>query len=265
VTTTADSSRYKEANAKHVTMRTSVKYLLLAASLVITVPASAQGDPSRQDYYRQWLRGQVEQWEQVETVTLREATRRTLDGPSGIQRVRLAADVIVYPGDRDMERTITAAEFNGNRVPEDRLDEFAGRWARFTRDLGREATSFADLRLRMLQATRPTGRPDLERQDGREVYRLDLISTVPRLRIDRITLWFDARDGSLVRSRTIFRPREERSTLIVENEYRRIGGLDVPTRRKIEATIQQKRRLRHFTTIVTVESQFEDFRIESAG
>ena len=161
-----------------------------------------------------------------------------------------------------MDRTITAAELNGNRVPEDRLAEFAGRWSRFARDLGQESTAFADLRLRMLQRTRPTGRPERERHDGRDVFRVDLISTVARLRIDRITLWFDADEGHLLRSRTIFRPRAERTTLIVETAFRRLGGLDVPVQRRIEATVQRKRRLRHFTTIVTVDSEFEDFRIE---
>ena len=245
-------------------MRKSITYLVLAAWLMPAGPATAQDDPSRPDYYRQWLQEQVDQWQQIAAVSFRETTRRTVDGPSGNQRVRLSADVTVYPGDRDMERTITAAELNGNRVPDDRLAELAGRWANFSRNLGREATAFGDLRLRLLQRTRPTGRPDLERHDGRALYRVDLISTVPRLRIDRITLWFDAGDGRLVRSRTIFRPQAQRNTLIVEYSYRRIGTLDVPDRRRIEATVQQKRRLRHFTTIVTVDSTFEDFRIDRA-
>ncbi len=161
-----------------------------------------------------------------------------------------------------MDRRVVAAELNGRRVPDDRLEELTNRWSNFTRDLGQESTAFADLRQRMLQRTRPTGKPTLERHAGKDMYRVDLLSTVPRLRIDRMTLWFDAADGRLVRSRTIFRPRAQRTSLIVENEYRRIGQLDVPVRRSIEATVQQKRRLRHFTTIISLQSSFEDFKIE---
>lgn len=243
-------------------MRQLTSFILLASLALSFGTASAQVDPSRPAYYREWLRDQVEEWNKVSSVRLRETTRRTLDGPSGAQNVRLTADVTIYPGERDASRTITAAELNGRRVPEDRLPEIASRWSRFASDLGRESTAFGDLRMRMLQQTRPTGRPVIERHDGRELYRVDLLSTVPRLRIDRMTLWFDATDGRIVMSRTIFSPRSQRTSLIVENRYRRIGRLDVPVHRSIEATVQQRRRLRLFTTIISVESSFEDFRID---
>ncbi len=246
-------------------MRKLVAFLVAVGAAVGAAPASAQMDPSASDYYRQWLRQQVDNWGDVVTVDFTETTVRTLDGPTGSQTVRLSARVTAYPGERDAERTIVAAELNGRRVPDDRLDEFRSRWSRFTRDLGQESGAFAEMRIQMLQRTRPTGRPTRERLEGMDLFRVDLMSTAPRLRIDRITLWFDAADGRLVRSRTIFRPRAQRTSLIVENGYRRIGDLDVPVRRRIEATVQQKRRLRHFTTIISIESSFSDFRFERSG
>ncbi|NNE45059.1 MAG: hypothetical protein HKN37_00205 [Rhodothermales bacterium] len=243
-------------------MRTYTTLLLVLGFALGSSTLRAQDDPSRPGYYRQWLRTQVQQWDQVVRVDLRETTNRKLDGPSGSQSVTLSADVTIYPREGDLDRRVVAAELNGRRVPDDRLEELTNRWSNFTRDLGQESTVFADLRQRMLQRTRPTGRPTLERRDGKDLYRVDLLSTVPRLRIDRMTLWFDAADGRLVRSRTIFRPRAQRTSLIVENEYRRIAQLDVPVRRSIEATVQQKRRLRHFTTIISVQSLFEDLKIE---
>ncbi len=234
-------------------------------AVVSSAPAAAQNDPSDPAYYRQWLRNQLDKWQSITRVEFREQTRRKVDNPFGVNTADVIAAVTAYPEDREYDREVLEAEINGRRVPPRRIDEFTDRWKQFNRQLGREVTSIADWRIRVLAATRPTGRPRPEQYGGRAAYRVDLVPTENRMNIDRITMWFHRESGQLLGSRSVFKPRGQRSSLIVESRYRREDGLDVPASRTIDGTIQSRRRLRHFTTLIAVESTFDryTFRRES--
>ncbi len=244
-------------------MRNLTYVMLLAVAVAVpAIPAAAQSDPSDPAYYRQWLRSQLDEWQTVTRVEFRERTRRKVDNPFGVNTAEVVATVTAYPEDREYDRDVLEAKINGRRVPPHRVEEFTERWQQFNRQLGREVTSIADWRIRVLAATRPTGRPRLERFDGRPAYRVDLVPTENRMNIDRITLWFDRESGNLLGSRSVFKPRGQRSSLIVESRFRRVDGIDVPEARTIKGTVQTRRRLRHFTTLIDVESTFDRYSFQ---
>ena len=241
-------------------MRVQVLVIAILGLLVPIQSTLGQPEPSDADYFRRWVQSQMEQWDRIESVEFRERSRRTLDNPFGVNRAQVESRVVGYPDDREYERRIVSAEVEGRRVPPRRMEEFRERWTRFSQQLGRGSNVFSAWRLRALLATRPSGRPIREDYDGTEAYRVDLVPADRQANIDRITMWFSARGGRALASRTVFEQRGQRSSLIVEIEYERIDGIDVPRSRRIDGTVQTRRRLRHFTTIVTLESRFDEYR-----
>ncbi|MBT8399437.1 MAG: hypothetical protein KJO98_03085, partial [Rhodothermia bacterium] len=235
-------------------MRSRLPVLLMLPLLAWADLAAAQPGPEEAEYYRYWVQTQLEAWDQVARVEFRERSRRTLDNPFGQNTAATVSRVTGFPDEREYERELLSAEFDGRRVPPRRLADFQERWDRFSRQLARASNAFSGWRLRALLATQPSGPPAREEFENQAAYRIDLIPVNRRSNIDRVTLWFAEGSGRILGSRTIFNPEGQRSSLQAELRYDRISGIDVPTHRRIEGTIQTRRRLRHFTTLVTLES-----------
>lgn len=240
-------------------MRSRLSVLLTLAFLVIAGSVMAQPRPEDAAYYRYWVQTQLQAWDQVGRVEFRERSRRKLDNPFGISTAAAFSRVTGFPDEREYERELLSAEIDGRRVPPRRLAEFEERWNRFSRQLARASNAFSGWRLRALLATRPSGPPVREEFDNQTAYRIDLIPADRRSNVDRITLWF-TEGGRILGSRTIFNPKGQRSSLRAEIRFERVSGIDVPTNRRIEGTVQTRRRLRHFTTLVTLESRFDEYR-----
>ncbi len=241
-------------------MRKTLPVVVILGLLVPIGSVIAQPQPADAEYYRYWVQAQLEEWDQISRVEFRERSRRKLDNPFGVSTAAVETRVTGFPDEREYEREFLSAEINGRRVPPRRLADFEERWQRFSRQLARASNAFSGWRLRALLAMRPSAPPVREEFDNQAAYRIDLIPSNRRSNVDRVTLWFAEGSGRILASRTIFDPEGQRSSLMAEIRYDRISGTDVPTHRSIEGTVQTRRRLRHFTTLITLESRFDQYR-----
>lgn len=222
--------------------------------LLLVLPASlvrAQDDAS---FYVRWAESQRQTARRYATISFVEESVRRYDGPQGERRIRLISRFSGPLGaEKDWQRAIERVEVNGRPVP-------PGETWRGQRFLSRHRDENLVLPLSILvRDLRVEGRLDA---DGNLV-RIDLMAEA-QAQIERATLWFDR--ARLVRSRVVMRPRREaEAPLVVETEYHRVHGLDVPLRRHSEGMVRLERRGRPYTMLYAQEAEYRDYRFGRAA
>jgi hypothetical protein len=231
--------------------------------LALVVPAvRAQDAPTPEALLRQWHSTQVERTRTVQEVTFAEHTRRTTDGATGRREVTLDYRVTYLPRRSEWQREPTAMWVDGRPVNLERRRAAA----RTDGPFGPEFERFGRNTLfpaQLLARTRLAG-PLLEEDlDGVPCWRMDVSMNTPRSPIQRITVWFDRRSGTLRQLRATV--HTTRMHLTSEVTYERIRGLDVPSRRRTEGTLQARRRERTYAADVNVVAEYSDYAFLFAG
>ena len=224
----------------HRAVPSPARVLRLAFLLLLASTASAQ--PSGGDLLADWRRGWASAARDVEAVVMQETLDRTVDGPRSDIEMRTEA-TLTYARRGQPQREVERTELNGRRAGrvarrrfESRADRaFGAGAALLRRPPPLPATFLADADA-LTDASR-------DRVDGRPAWRIR--ARVPSVRTD-LTLWFSRDDRpELLRIRTEpDLPRDARAVL--EADYRRVDGLDVPATLRTTITLRQRRRLREY-------------------
>ncbi|HET6568076.1 MAG TPA: hypothetical protein VFG50_08930, partial [Rhodothermales bacterium] len=236
---------------------------LLAIALLTTGTASAQRAPAPEQLLRAWLSAQAQTVRQSGEVSFTEEAQRVLDGPFGKRTLRVRSRRTGDPGTNDWERDILAASANGRVLTPsefDRLERLSDHLAGARVDRLLQELLFPARALARMQPVGPVAREKIE---GVAAWRFDVARTrYARAPVQRMTIWIGADRADLLHTRTILERTADGSTLTVDTDYERVQGLDVPTGRHIEGTIRTRRRIRTFTLLLRVDSDYSDYRID---
>ena len=96
-------------------------------------------------------------------------------------------------------------------------------------------------------------------------WRLEVVPRLENRPVERITLWFTQQGQRLHRSRILVQPRNGQPPILLTTDYTRLEGLDVPANRRIEGTVQTKRRMRTFTMLFVYTAAYSDYRLSREG
>lgn len=264
----------------------AARWLLLTAVVLGAVPsdrALAQRPAVDADtLYAGWLDSQAAARAALDSVSFHEDGTWTLDGPMGARTTDWSARMTGQGGARgELERTLLALSIDGEPVPEAQWPELTDR-LRQARWL--DAPAFLMLSAAagpVLERLVPAGPVHAVEQDGERLLRFearephDRLPNPPRRRppgwrgdgpprgrgmppVDRITLWFDADDGALRRTRLLAEPPDG-SVVTITTDYRRVAGLDVPAYRTVSGVVRRQRRMRTFAVLVEAEARYTDY------
>ncbi len=236
----------------------SMRTRLLFCFLLLPLAALAGQAQPTDEVVARWQAGQERAARRVSAITCVEESNRRLDGPSGTREILTVSRLHMGLGEEHLKRELLRVEMNGRPVPEREQH----RVVRYLQHGRRDGAALADVLYApaLLAALRPEGvpRPDAL-ADG--ALRLDLLAPPPHP-VERVTLWFTPRGDRLVRSRLLARHRPDDAPLVVETEYRRRGGLDVPHHRHVEGSVLVRKRSRTFTMLYDQQIAYRDYRFE---
>jgi len=241
-----------------------VQRLLLVIGLLgacLAPAAPAQPAPRGERLLEAWRASTRQVFDDVDEMAWTERADLAVEGPGGTDRLRTVT-AVRGGTDAGMNRDLQRAEWNGRPVPAGRLAFLERRmrraygpgfeWVR--RPLPPEARLFAAFR------AEGNARPD--QLDGTPAWVVEVVPARERDRFEGGTLWFSRERGDvrLLRSRLVGRIPRGRSA-VVTTDYVSVEGLDVPRRVRAEAVVQQRRRLRVFTVLLTLDATLEGHRV----
>lgn len=259
---------------------------LLLTGLFAILPSTAQV-PGGDAVLQAWVREQARALQAIDGIEVEASSDRVIEGPEGARRIALDTRLAGAPGDLRWESEIMGGTVNGRRATGKQLRLLERQHGRFLE--GTDAHVDKVLLPLPLLAQADVERAEPVRIDGVPHLRLDLVPPgrrrgagfgpppprrrgtgadgPPRYRpnapqpkpLRQASLWFDRERGTLTRSRLwVDLPRG--GDLTVTTEYERIGGLDLPVRRRVEGTFPMQRRLRSFTVGIDAETVYGGYR-----
>ncbi|MDX1530781.1 MAG: hypothetical protein R3362_04580 [Rhodothermales bacterium] len=235
---------------------------LLLLPLLAAAAVAAQPAPPAGPFLRQWAAEVRAALESVEAVTYRERFWQEVDGPFATRSLGTESVVTRRPGS-DPQRRLLRAEVEGRPVPPPTLLRTERRLRRALGADYRLVRRALELPLEAFRLFEPTGPLVPTTLDGRPAWRLDAVARDSDLPVERAALWFapEPRRPTLLRSRVVLSGRAGTSA-VVETAYDAAGGLPLLRRRTVEARLQQRRRIRTFTVLVTAEVTVDQVEIE---
>lgn len=240
-----------------------MRLFLLLFILLLPLSTSAQRPPA--DLWARWEAGQVAVAERYRVCMFIEEADRRYDGPFGQRRVRTTQEMHTPvrgegQGEQRWRLRLHRVEVNDRPLPPEEHD----RTERFLMRHRLELTvGLMPLHTFTADQFRQEGAVREER--GPRLWRVDLMPTGTETLVEYATLWFVPETDRLHRSRLVVRPREHDMPLIVEMEYRRVNGLDVPLRRRAEGAVRVERRTRTYTMLFQQQTQYRDFRFRTTS
>lgn len=245
---------------------------LLLCMVVGLMPGSAllggtvaHAQPQPDTVLDDWLASQDEQARTVSRIDLTEDAVWTVSGPFGARMTELTAHITGTPGTPDWSRELVAVEVEGRTLSPEERQRVERHRRRLFGSLSRQPLPNP---ARLIRTMEPLGTTRVDTINGMARWRIDLTplsnSTPPRRHpVERATLWFDPDTRALVQSRVLVRGRRMDSPFIVTVAYTTRSGLDVPRRLHIEGTVQNRRRLRDFSLLVTYDATYRDYHFET--
>ncbi len=231
---------------------------LFLASLIVAAEAPAQ---SADTWFHRWSSAQQEASVAVAKLQFVERGSFATDGAFGPREMEVDFDLTVEPD--EVSRSVLEIRTKGRIVDESQWRGHRRFRSPVRRDLLRAADALlfpSDLLASGTLKTR--GTPDPDRVNGREAVRLLTVSPNETGQIERVVWHFVRRSGRLLRTQAIIRG-EDRGTLVVEVNYARHDGLDIPVSRTISGSFGVRRRTRTYTVLLESESVFELVALET--
>lgn len=244
--------------------------------LLFLLASAVQAQPSAERLFYGWLDAQREAArERVGTgavVTFTERAERRFDGLRG-ERVIETESFVTWNGD-GLYHDVLRARVDGQELPpedvdilEDRLDDAHGPELQLLRRA-------PILSVRLFGAFSPTGPAKRVERDGQTLWRVPAEPDAPRPERPRAQLYFALSDGAprLVEAELTLTPpvppRGRRGPpppdvrIDIEARFTRSpDGLDLASRQRVEAVVQQRRRLREFSVSVVADLRFSDYQL----
>ncbi len=241
----------------------------LVPLLVLISAASASAQPAPGVVVDAWRARTRAAARGVDRVEVDEAADRRIDGPRGTVEIETVARVALAFGEQG-RRTVTQATLDGAAVSPERLARLDDRYERaFGR---RVAEATRELRLVPMPLARGRAtRLDASDVDGRPAWRvsLDLPPGPPPPRGEgpqpgpppTAEAWFTRSAGAPRLLRMRLRGELRGRAFVRTVDYAPTGGLDVPSAAETRVEVQQRRRLRSYTTLVTVRARYAGARV----
>ncbi len=251
--------------------------LLLVLTAASSVGAASQPAPDAVvDAWRARTRAAARG---VDRVEVNETAERRIDGPRGAVEIVTVARVELAPGEQG-RRTVTQATLDGAALSPERLQHLDQRYARAFGHGVAEATN--ELRLVPLPLARGSAtRLDASDVGGRPAWRVSLDLPLPppeqpagRRRGRRAgpppgppgppptaEAWFSRSTDTPRLLRMRVRGELRGRAFVRTVDFSPAGGLDVPSAAETRVEVWQRRRLRSYTTLVTVRAQYAGARI----
>jgi hypothetical protein len=190
-------------------------------------------------------------------VRFTEHATRTIDGPGRRHTVR--AETMVSGGPDGPRRRILYAETDGSPVAPERLARIERRVERALGPAGWWTRPPALPGL--LQLARAEGPARAGERAGTPAWEVEVVpgpDARPRGGFDRGVLWFERRPGQVRLVSARFERRlPAGGHAVLEADFTRVAGLDLPLRHAAEIVLRQRRRVRWFTTLVRAEVEYE--------
>ena len=250
---------------------------LLFALLLLAPPAAAQ-PPAAERLFYGWIDGQRKAVQAVAgdgpfMLLFTEHAARRFDGLRGTRTIETET-ALAWDG-ADLQRRVLRARVDGQPLApeaiarlEDRLDEAHGPELRLLRRA-------PILSARLFGTFVPTGPAEPVVRDGRRLWRVDAEPRERRPDAARARLFFevDRRDRPrLVLAELDLMPPSPRRhrrrgsppdvRVHMEADFDRSAeGLDLAARQRVEAVVQQRRRLRTFSVAVHADLRFSDYQL----
>lgn len=241
----------------------NVMYTLLQRTLLLlllcTGTVQSQPLPSAERLVRLWMAGQHEAMDRIDHVQGREEGTLVLDGPLGQHRLEYTTTLDGLPRSGQWAHQLERARLNDRVIPPRRIAAFERRMHEQFKPVFQHTARFIPSPTRLLNLLRPHTAPVVDVLDGVRALRFEALlkpraqalNRQGRAEVERVTLWFSDTDTPvLLQARIILRPRQNPASTILHTTYTTLDGLAVPASFRLEGTIQQKRRLRTFTTLV---------------
>jgi hypothetical protein len=250
---------------------------------LLVLASAAQAQPSAERLFYGWLDAQREATREAvgagpPVMTFTERAERRIDGLRG-ERVIETEAFVTWDGD-GLYHDVLRARVDGQELSpedvdrlEDRLDEAHGPELRLLRRA-------PILSSRLFGGFAPTGPAKRVERDGQTLWRVPVEPDEPRPERPRARLFF-ASDGAgaprlLAAELSLApppspprrRPGRRRAPpppdirVDIEAQFQRSpGGLDLAARQRVEAVVQQRRRLRQFSVSVVADLRFSDYQL----
>jgi hypothetical protein len=219
--------------------------------LLIAAPVAAQ--PSAGAVLDAWRAGWDRASARVSSVTARERSEWTVDGPRG--RTVVEGEGLVRFDSEPPERSIDRVRVDGQMVDPERGPGQGRRWQRAFGPAGREVHTPPGLPDRVLARVRPTSiAPD--RVDGVAAWRVAFDSPA-----DRAEAWFTRSASPRLIAMRVEGSRPRGGRIVREIRYVRVGGLDVPAQSRTTFSSRQRRRLREYLVTLTAVGTYSDHTI----
>ncbi len=241
-------------------IRTWIGFCILCWATSPAAPAQPTG--AALALLREWAGSQTNAYRNVSEVEMREEAVRTVEGAFAERDVQIAAVLRGQPGRRGWQRRVLSARVDGRDLPSDRRRRFEQPRGPSIEDRMEELNDLLFLPPVLTTGLRQQRVPMPTLLDGIPAFRYDM---APRNRaegpIRDVSLWIDRDSARLLRARLVLE-RPNRGRIVLDTQYGSLGDLDIPLVRRVEATIQTKRRLRTFTHFITVISDYTEHRVE---
>ena len=254
-----------------ISLSVSARLSSLVGFVFLSSVLSVQAQPMRmhqaQRLLHLWATQQTEQLRQVQAFAFTEKGVWKLDGALDVPVMEIETQVAgrTADGSEMWEREIVSASVEGQPVSAAQAQALlAQRQARVSSAMGPllSAPPLPVLKLAPMLAVAP---PETVELEGESCWKFDVLprpkpgSNTPTA---RITLWLRRADKVLLRSQVVFLTSGS-ATTSVTTSYQRVSGLDVPKARRLEILLQEQRRLRVFTSLLTLDALYSDYRLSS--
>ena len=212
-----------------------------------------------------WAAQQIEQMRQTQNLTFTEHVAWKLEG--GFDASLMEVEVQVTgrtTDDPDMwEREVTSGAVEGQPVSVAEAQGLvAQRQARLPSSLATllSAPPLPALELASMLAATPLTAADL---DGEPCWTFDVVPPEDvgnRTATHRVTLWLRQTDNALVQSQAVVLVSDMIPASVI-TVYERTGGLDLPRTCHLESALQTQRRMRTFTSFLSLAATYSAYRL----
>lgn len=238
---------------------------LLPLILLVFLPALAPGQSPEEEPERlvgDWLRAQERAGMRLVRLAFIEHAEHEVDSPRGVRRTRTEVRFVTDVGSDRTTQEVLRAVVDGKPVPPEEIEKWEQRRAYMLKPYLQAADWLLAPPQKLFRHVRPVSGLLPEMLDGQRALRLDLAAPEQESPLERLTAWFSADRSRLLRTRLLYRPKPDAPPMQVITDYARREGMDLPTRRLTEGTMQYKRRTRTYTVLVNVNARYEGYRLD---
>ncbi|MGI9175707.1 MAG: hypothetical protein ACR2GR_10360 [Rhodothermales bacterium] len=218
-----------------------------------------------QRLFASWVAQQTEQMRQIRNLTFTEHVKWKLEGAFDAPLTEIEMQVTGRTTDDShmWEREVNSGSVEGQPVSVLEAQRLlAQRQERLPSSLAARLSTLPlpALELASMLAVTPLTAADL---DGEPCWKFDVVSPEEPgndKTTHRVTLWLRQADNALLRSQAVILASSTSPASVI-TVYERVEGLDLPQTRQLESALQTQRRLRTFTSFLSLAATYSAYRL----